>query len=290
MGKKMILGLIFALGANMAFAENGCFPENSLKFSYKDKSANMSKAEFDLVIKRALDVYGPIVKKKYGKKLIIDGEWENDRVNAHATRDDHNNPVISLLGGMARHPEMSKDGLMLIICHEIGHQFGGAPKQFRGSSSLRSWSSAEGQADYFAATKCLPKMFADTEETKLVNSMSDEESFEDARKKCKDDICVRIVLAGYSVGKVFASLKTGWEPPRIGEQDRFQVPMTEYMHPRPQCRLDTYVSGANCEVDREKNFDDVDPKIGACYRAENGYDDARGARPRCWYHPEVYFK
>jgi len=290
MRNKLTLALIAALSINLAFADSGCFPESDLKFSHKNKSANMSKAEFDLVIKKAHDVYGPVVQKKFGKKLIISGEWENDRVNAHATRDDDNNPVVKILGGMARHPEMSKDGLMLIICHEIGHQFGGAPKQFRGRSSRRSWSSAEGQADYFAATKCLPKMFGNAEETKLTISMADEEAFEQARRKCKDDICVRIVLAGFSVGKVFASLKTGWEPPRIHEQDRYQVPMTEYKHPRPQCRLDTYVSGANCEADREKDFDNVDPRVGACFRAENGYDDSRGARPRCWYHPEAYFK
>ena len=63
MGKKMILGLVFALGANMAFADNGCFPENDLKFSHKTKSANMSKTEFDQVIKRALDVYGRALGK-----------------------------------------------------------------------------------------------------------------------------------------------------------------------------------------------------------------------------------
>ncbi|MCO4794607.1 MAG: hypothetical protein KC493_12885 [Bacteriovoracaceae bacterium] len=279
-----------ALLTGSTWAKEGCFPENDLKFSSKMKSASMSKIEFDQVVKKALDIYSPIIKKKFKKKLIINGEWENDRVNAHATRDDYDNPVISLLGGMARHPEMTKDGLMLIICHELGHQFGGAPKQFRGRSTRRSWSSAEGQADYFSATKCLPKMFQSTQETKLAISLSDESAYEEARKKCKDDICVRIVLSGLSVGRVFASLRSGWEIPKISNLDSYKVSMTEYKHPKPQCRLDTYISGANCENDRDKDFDNVDPKIGACFRAENGYDDTNGARPRCWYHPQSYFK
>lgn len=273
-----------------SFAGMGCFPENDLRYSSKMKGASMNKAEFNQTIQTVLDKYGPVIKKKYKKKLIIDAEWENDKVNAHATRDDHDNPVISILGGMARHPEMTKDGLTLIICHELGHQFGGAPKQFRGSSSWRSWSSAEGQADYFASTKCLPRMFSDADETKKVISMSDEHSYEQARKKCKDDKCVRIVLAGLSVGKVFASLKIDWKEPSISINDTFRVHKTEYRHPKPQCRLDTYISGANCESDQESDFDDVDPKVGSCFRAENGYDDSIGARPLCWYHPEANFK
>jgi hypothetical protein len=59
---------------------------------------------------------------------------------------------IFLFGGFIRLQEMTKDGLLLAGCHEIGHGIGGAPLKVTGSSS-------EAQSDYFATKNCLQVAF-----------------------------------------------------------------------------------------------------------------------------------
>ena len=268
-----------------------CFPANNLRFDLNMKSGEgITYFEFQEMIKKFNTTFDSFIQKKFGKKLIINGEWENDRVNAHATRDDYNNAVINILGGMVRHPEMTRDGLYMIMCHELGHQFGGAPKKFRGRSDKRSWSSAEGQADYFAVTKCLPLLFSDREENKRLLALVDEESYQQARLKCDDEKCVRMVLAGLSVGRVFASLKNSWKMPSIKNSVQNQVSSTNYKHPIPQCRVDTFISGSLCDSNLDVAFDDIDPAVGSCIRTEDGYSQEKGARPLCWYKPAPLYR
>lgn len=53
---------------------------------------------------------------------------------------------------------MSKEILSLILCHELGHFLGGPP------FALNShWSSAEGQADDFAARICMKRLYYGSE-------------------------------------------------------------------------------------------------------------------------------
>src|SRR5690606_4595293 len=93
-----------------------------------------------------------------GKKLIINLDWADKNINAYASLDMEDNPIINITGGMLTHPEMTSDAIGLIICHELGHFYGGSPKKLRGRSTKRSWSSAEGQADYFATAHCMKKL------------------------------------------------------------------------------------------------------------------------------------
>jgi len=74
-------------------------------------------------------------------ELVIDKHWEDGTVNAYAS-ENGNNDVISMFGGLARHPAITPDAFYLVACHEIGHHLGGAPK--KGNTQ---WASNEGQAD-----------------------------------------------------------------------------------------------------------------------------------------------
>jgi hypothetical protein len=288
---KLLIITLQLLLTQHIYSSEICFPKNNLRYGLKQKNNTGVKLyELTEIVSNFEKIFGTYIKNTFKKKIIINTEWENDRVNAFATRDDNNNPVINILGGMVRHPDMTKDGMYLILCHELGHQLGGAPKKFRGTSQKRSWSSAEGQADYFSVTKCLPKIFKNHEENKRLLALVDEDNYQKAKLKCSNDQCIRIVLAGLSVGKVFASLKTSWEEPKIESEYDLNVASTNYNHPAPQCRLLTYISGARCEADNDINFDDTDPKIGSCYRTDNGYSDDSGSRPLCWYKPEALFK
>ncbi len=255
-----------------------CFPKSDLAFTTNNKSLDgISESEFVFLIERAKNAMSLEIKKATGKTLVMNPQWNDPKVDAHATRDESFNPVVVINGGLARHPQMTRDGLLLIICHEIGHHLGGAPKSFRGNSNLRSWSSAEGEADYFATSKCLPRIFSDGAETKGLDFEIDTVNLKHALNKCKDDNCARISLAGLSVSQVFASLKVGTPEPQIYKNDLTVVTQTVYNHPNPQCRLDTYIAGAVCDVSLDLPFDNLDPRVGACL------GNSPGARPRCWF-------
>lgn len=275
--KKIIL-LLSLFQLNIGISSEGCFPPSSLRFSTQNKSLDgISEIEFNQLLERVQLMMGPEIKKNLNKKLIIAGQWSDSSVDAHATRDENNNPIVMLNGGLARHPLITRDGILLVACHEIGHHLGGAPKSFRGTSTLRGWSSAEGQADYFATTKCLPRVFSDGLDIKSIDSEIDNVNLKSALLKCRDDVCARIALAGLSVSKIFASLKAGTPEPKILRNDLTVISKTIHSHPNPQCRLDTYLSGANCDVSIDIPFDNNDPKPGSC---PNG---AKGARPLCWF-------
>lgn len=289
---KFILSLIIIIFTQNLFAAQktqykrepeSCFPMSTVKYVSGLKSFNggLSEEEFNQIIESALSVMGPEVKRRMNKNLIIEKRWSDATVDAFATRDDQNNPVVVMNGGLARHPLMTKDAFLLLVCHEVGHHLGGAPRVLRGNSGLRGWSSAEGQADYFATSKCLPLFYKTGVDIKTFEIDQDAGDYKTALSKCRDNACARVMLAGLSVSRVFASLVDGTPSPELLLSDKTKVGKTIYNHPNPQCRLDTYLSGANCELGSEIPFDATDPNIGACVKET-------GARPTCWFQEKNY--
>lgn len=292
--KKTLLVVTLSLLSSNSFAANQvtnykreaetCLPMNNVSIEAGLKSfGTMSEAEYNQLLDSFQTTMSDLVKKRLNKKLIVEKKWPDATVDAFATRDDENNAVIVINGGLARHSKMSKDGLLLIACHELGHHLGGAPKIPRGNTNLKSWSSAEGQADYFATNKCLPLFFQTGIENKNLDNDIDANNHKLALSKCRDNVCARVVLAGLSVSQVFASLVSGIPEPSLVISDRTQVPKTIYNHPNPQCRLDTYLSGALCDVSADVPFDIADPSVGACMKDQ-------GVRPACWFADKEFKK
>jgi hypothetical protein len=262
--------------------EGTCFPLSSQKFEIGTKSLNvMTELEFNQILDKLHGLMNFEVKRRMNKNLVVEKRWADSTVDAFATRDDVNNPVIVMQGGLARHPQMTRDGLALIFCHELGHHLGGAPKILRGNSGLRGWSSAEGQADYFATSKCLPHYFQAEKDLRSYDLDINPADLASANEKCSDNICVRTVLAGLAVSRTFASLVQGTPEPKLTIKDSTKVTKTLYKHPNPQCRLDTFSSGANCELGIDIPFDAQDPQVGACMKD-------KGARPFCWFSEEDF--
>lgn len=91
---------------------------------------------------------------------------------------------------------MTPDAYLSVICHEIGHHFDGFPKQI-GSS----WSSFEGQADYFSTLKCMKEVLKRDPENEAVALALDLPS--EVKKQCKFqfpkdidfNICLRLAKA-----------------------------------------------------------------------------------------------
>ncbi len=274
--KKLLTFILFLVAVHSSHA---CFPDNELHLQKnKTTASNISRLEFESILKDFESTWQSYVAKKSGKKLIVKGHWDKEKVNAYATKDDDNNPLIIINGAMARFEDMNEDSLILILCHELGHHFGGAPKSFRGRSQRRSWSSAEGQADYFATSFCMEKSLKERDWGLVEKLNLSEESYRVLG--CESSNCRRIVQASYIVSKMFAALKMSWEEPSLERTASYEVSQTNFKHPEPQCRLDTYIAGMNCGQKYSVDFDDKDPFFGVC--------EINHTRPLCWFSPKVY--
>lgn len=286
---RLFLLVLLTLSSSVAHADFDevctAFPENDLRFGRGDKSLSVNKAQFEQDLKMFQEIMYPKIQLLYNKELRVLGVWEDDRVNASASRDSRENPVVTVAGGLVRHPLMDRDSLYLILCHELGHQFGGAPKQFRGRTSMRSWSSAEGQADYYAASQCMPYLY---EQLKLREGsvMRPKVISHDVLSVCETENCRLFAEAAQRVAKVFYDVKPIGKAPELKVMDHSVVYKTQYSHPSPQCRLDTFLSASHCDLEEGRLFDDSDAFIVACgphYKARKD-----GSRPSCWFNPQDY--
>lgn len=284
--KKRILSAVAALSLTVSASyacdihgKSGFAPENNLRISQWDKASNgMTKERFLEIVKSVSDIYAPIVKAK-GGTLSMNNRWDDDTVNASAQQIGKT-WVVNMYGGLARHQLTTDDGFALVVCHELGHHIGGAPR--KGSS----WAANEGQADYFGAMKCLRRVLEKEDNITYVSKMTVDA---EATQKCEATyknasevaLCQRIAMAGKSLGSLLGDLG-GNSNVNFNTPDKSVVKRTYDAHPQAQCRLDTYFQGILCDKSYDQDTDNKDPIIGTCI-AKDGYKV--GPRPLCWYKP-----
>lgn len=290
----MVLGLSLA-GSTFACSEDGkggFVPENKLYIPAGVKSINtISESEFNEAIDQVEEVYAPIIASM-GATLQIERNWSDGTVNAYAQQAGKVWKV-AMFGGLARHKTITKDAMALVVCHEIGHHIGGAPKKgasnggwWGGSSTPSAWASNEGQADYFATLKCLRKSWINDNNEAIAKSLNAPKIVTDMCKKTyknKTDsaLCVRTSMAGQSVGNLFADL--GKLPlPNFETPDTKVVTRTDDNHPQAQCRLDTYYQGSICDVNMNEDVSQTDEVQATCH---GSLGHKIGTRPLCWFKP-----
>lgn len=206
--KFILLMLILLSTITMSYARS--VQENYLVHNFaKSHSAfdeHLKQREFSLTL---------VLLPEFGNELKLTINEEDSSLNAYATFDDQSRPVIIVNRGLLNHEKMTKELLDLFLCHEMGHISGGEPKLVR-RNGKESWSSVEGQADYYATQVCMD-FLGYTEEQTLRQS---------------------ILFTA-----LIASLKGHSELPKIETPERFEVARTLQTHPSPQCRLDTLIAG-----------------------------------------------
>jgi hypothetical protein len=265
--------------------KEGFLPENNFKISVNAKRlGGLSEQQFNDVITKVETIYAPIVTQE-GGKLVVERKWTDATVNAYAQRAG-SDWKVSMFGGLARHETITEDGFALVVCHEIGHHIGGAPKKV--SMWSNPWASNEGQADYFATLKCLRRSFLNDDNASIVAAMNVPKTVTDTCNKAwtnADDraICVRGAMAGDSVAKLFAALRNQ-APSKFETPDARIVTTTDDNHPATQCRLDTYFQGALCEVDFNENVNQTSEVAGTCHGT---LGHTVGLRPLCWFKPKA---
>jgi hypothetical protein len=267
-------------------AREGFVPKNNLKISvHAKRSGGISQEQFNAVIDKFESLYNPIVKS-YGGDLEVERNWEDATVNAYAQQMGKTWKV-SMFGGLARHETITPDGFALVVCHEIGHHIGGAPRKVSPWSS--PWASNEGQADYFATLKCLRRGWERDNNEEIVRSMSVPASL---RKACSEQhlwnqdyyLCIRGGMAGLSVAKLFQALRGSSVAPKFETPDPKVVATTDDNHPATQCRLDTYFQGALCQVSFHEDVTARSEVTGTCH---GSLGHSIGKRPLCWFKPSV---
>jgi hypothetical protein len=264
--------------------QEGIVEENSLKIGVHDKMANdMTQERFNTIIQGVETIYSPIVRA-LGKTLRVEKKWEDGTVNAYAQQLG-NIWQVTMFGGLARHETVSDDAFALVVCHEIGHHLGGAPR--KASWFGITWASNEGQADYWGTMKCLRKYFEKDDNVTIVSRMDVPEYATEVCKKNFSDpeevaMCQRGSMAGLSLGNLFRALKNLRTKLAFHTPDSAVVNRTDDNHPAPQCRLDTYFAGAVCSADAYTDVSPTDHNQGVC-SVTNG--DEWGKRPLCWYKP-----
>ncbi|WP_408096694.1 hypothetical protein ACJVC5_16790 [Peredibacter sp. HCB2-198] len=262
--------------------KGGFLPENDLSIPVGSKLAGgLTEAQFNAVIDKLEVIYAPIVAQM-GGRLTINRKWTDATVNANATR--MGGWIVNMYGGLARHNTITEDGFALVLCHELGHHLGGAPKV---GNLFNKWASNEGQADYFATLKCLRKAFLNDNNAQAVARMNVPTTLSEACAKAwpnKDDraICIRNGMAGVSVAGLFAALRNQPEG-KFETPDTNVVSRTDDAHPAHQCRLDTYFQGALCEKSFNEDVSQNDEVKGTCH-GKTGYKV--GLRPLCWFKPK----
>jgi hypothetical protein len=286
------LAVSLAAGISVANActegrdQDGMLPKNNLKVTtaFFKPGQTMTEETFNRIINGVGSVYAPIIEAR-GAKLKIESDWDDATVNAYASREAGTYKV-NMFGGLARHPATTEDGLALVVCHEIGHHIGGFPK--KGVMWGSAWASNEGQSDYFATTKCLRKYFETIKNSaQVVSRMAvpapvQEKCFAAWGQSKDHAVCVRIALAGQSMGNLFAALRRSTTKPDFSTPVTTPVTATNDNHPDPQCRLDTYFQGGLCTVSHTVDLADKDERVGACIDYNKG-----GARSKCWFKPSV---
>lgn len=257
----------------------GYVPENDLRIYASDAQVGgITQEQFTEVLDLIENFYRPVITAR-GGELVVSRQWESAMVNASASRNG-NRYIINMYGGLARHPAITRDGFLMVACHEIGHHLAGAPK-------TGGWASNEGASDYYATLRCLRYMFTDEENTKFVLENTIDSTL---RTRCEEtydtqseeNFCIRSAIAGMSGAMFFKTVRNLPVDPSYATPDPKVVTRTYNGHPEPQCRLDTYFQGALCRHDMSVELSESDYVPGTCTTAAG---HSIGTRPLCWFKP-----
>ena len=244
-----------------------------------DNANDLTEKEFRTLIRDFEKFFAPAIDRDHNTELILIGSWSSNTVNAYAEQDTKKF-MINIYGGLARHKDITKDGVTATLCHELGHHLGGYPKK-----STNKWSSAEGQADYYATMKCLRRIWEKADNKTAIGYQEvplalKTECAKTHSSEAGRDLCHRMGLAGRSVALMIQDLDHDSLTPKFETPEREVARVMNYQHPFSQCRLDTFFQGAICPASESVEFSNSDETQGACHKK---FGDERGLRPRCWF-------
>lgn len=277
---------------SVSTAQATILPENDLwKQDGMFKTAGLTEAEFHSAIDEVINVYEPIVRS-FGATLTVERRWSDPTVNAQAEMNGRN-WTVRMFGGLARRPEVTFDGMQLVVCHELGHLVGGFP--------FKPWgTSTEGQSDYFATQECARRVWGmESASSSTLPAPAVKTACDRVWSKSTDQAhCYRASAAGHSLASLLCAIGSRPVVPSFERRDTTVVTSTSISHPNAQCRLDTMFAGALCaasfDVSRvpgrshpagEGSVEAERDMAATSCAAASGF--AEGLRPTCWFKPRL---
>lgn len=308
MDNRFYIGAFALVLSQTAIVNAQFLPDNDLdQQDVITEDANITQEQFNTIIDETAKPFYDYATK-LGGTLIVNKLWTNKTVNANATQSAFGNKkwTVNMYGGLARRPEITQDGFRLVLCHELGHHFGGYPFVLQTGLFSKIWAADEGQADYFATNTCARMEWMAQPE---VNAQFRATADSVAREKCdtvwstvaEQNLCYRISAAGTSLAGLLNTLtnekkaeKDKKPMPTFGTPDTTTVKTTNHQHPAAQCRLDTYLQGSLCVRERDLNnipgktsaggknsvASESEAALQSCMTFD-GFDV--GVRPTCWF-------
>lgn len=208
--------------------------------------AHIDENNFQMLTKQIIDLYVTQISNLYKNSTIFIKPFYN--INSSLIQDsvfyvkDENKFIITITGELARQKMINQPALGIIICHEIGHILGGYPKQ---TSFHQSWSSVEGQADYFATNTCMKNINMIFWQDNLYNF--DQEIIQKCEYHYQNLVdfigCLRTASGIISLQNYFNSKSLLFKPISLHNKDTHQVNKTLQKYPSNQCRIDTFWAG-----------------------------------------------
>ncbi len=296
--------MLISLGF-FSFQAHAVFVPESDSGAIEPESTNVAiqePAAFTDLARSIEKIYSPIVAQ-LGGKLAIHAQWDSQVPNAYA-RKTFSNWSIFVTGGLAKQPAMTKDGLALVICHEMGHHVGGFPFAQTGLAAIfgMDWVANEGEADYYATQVCARKIWANEPKQNEVfrssaSAFAKSECDKVWKTESEQNICYRTVTASEALANVMANLSK--KPvPQLHTPNTSSVTATYEGHPEAQCRLDTYFQGAICPVRWNDKYVPGKKASGgkkgllaeqqaASVSCSHAGGFTYGLRPTCWFKPRL---
>ncbi len=297
--KSFVLKLVFGLGFLFQFssAHAKFIDDKDIVMSEMSLGpAQISESDFNQIIQKIQSAFTADVAR-FGGNLAIKGDWKNEKPNAYANQlfGAWN---IQITGGLARRPELTTDGMSLILCHEMGHHLGGFAYIKQVNPIQAKGIAAEGQADYFATQHCSRVIWgSESQENAAFRKTASTEILDSCNSVWTDtpsqDLCYRTLVATESVIKTMAGIKN--KPmAHFSTPDQSQVTTTFTDHPDTQCRMDTSYQGALCAAAFNPNiipgktvasgpFSADAEKEAAAVSCTHYSNYKIGLRPACWF-------
>lgn len=236
----------------------------------------ITEKKFHQILDKIEAFYQDEIPRVTGRKLELIRSWNQFKrftVDSALQHPFQETADVVITGSLPQHKTITADAFALLVCHEFGHHLGGFPKQ---SQKLTSWSSVEGQADYWGVLKCLRRyMQNDDQELVLRNMLVPEE----VKQRCQENfsqlgdqlLCQRSIMAGLSIADYFNATSSRNHPISLHTTEPTKTIKTKIKYGSNQCRLDTFIAASLCD---QSSLNDE-----SCQREEIG------ARPLCWFAP-----
>lgn len=233
--KPILISIICIIPSSIKLDSNGFIGINKFEKEFSVSDSNLTESDFNEIINLVQRTYDEVIEQNGLKPLKISGHWKSNVVNAYMKGQLQIN-LVDVSGALARRKEITPLGFALVVCHEVGHAYGGKPDK----RAPLFKASVEGQADYYGMGVCLRK---------IVDQISDDNIVEVTsymKQVCLEEedsqTCEKLLKAGQSAANLLTALKA--EPAAdYSTPDPTVVRRTLKSYPeKVQCRLDTYLN------------------------------------------------